>query len=166
MRRQILAPVTAGVLLALAGTAQAATKSTTFQVTANVLENCTIVASDLDFGALTIDTDATAQSTITVRCTSGTDYVVNLSGGGSGDALDREMTGTGAITVHYNLFTDAAHLSVWGDGLGGTSNGGGLGAGMANAQSLTVYGLLPANLNAGQVEADNYSDTITATIVY
>jgi spore coat protein U-like protein len=166
MRSQILAPLTAGVLLALAGTAHAATKSTTFQVTANVLENCTITAGDLDFGNLTIDTDATAQSTITVRCTSGTDYTVNLSSGGSGNVLDREMSGAGAVTVHYNLFTDLTHLQIWGDGQGGTFNNGGLGAGMANAQSLTVYGQLPANLNAGQVEADNYSDTITATIVY
>jgi spore coat protein U-like protein len=166
MRRQILAPLTAGVLLALAGTAQAATKSTTFQVMANVLENCTITAGDLDFGPLTIDTNATAQSTITVRCTNGTDYTVNLSAGGSGNVLDREMSGAGAISVHYNLFTDANHLGIWGDGLGGTTNGGGMGAGMANAQALTVYGQLLAAANAGQVEAGAYSDTITATIVY
>jgi len=33
-------PIAAGVLLAMAGAAQAATKSTTFQVTATVAENC------------------------------------------------------------------------------------------------------------------------------
>lgn len=167
MRKQILAPLTAGVLLAMAGTAQAAEKTTTFLVTANVLENCTITAGDLDFGDWTVDVDVTAPSTITVRCTAGTDYVVNLSGGTTtGNVLDREMTGGGAININYNLYTDAGHLNIWGDGNGGTFNLGGIGAGMGVAQALTVRGQLLASANPGLIEAGAYSDTVTATIVY
>lgn len=167
MRKQILAPVTAGVLLALAGTAQAAEKTTTFLVTANVLENCTITAGDLDFGDWTVDTDVEVDSTITVRCTANTDYVVNLSGGTTtGNVLDREMTGAGATNVNYNLYTDVARTNVWGNGAGGTFNLGGIGAGMGVAQQLLVRGQLLASANVGLVEAGVYTDTITATIVY
>lgn len=167
MRRHILAPVTVGVLLALAGTAQAAEKTTTFVVRANVLENCTITAGNLDFGDWTVDTDVAVDSTITVRCTAGTDYVVNLSGGTTtGNVLDREMTGPGATNVNYNLYTDVARANVWGNGQNGTFNLGGIGAGMAAAQSLLVRGQLLASANIGLVEAGVYTDTITATIVY
>jgi spore coat protein U-like protein len=167
MRRQILAPVTAGVLLALAGAAQAATKTTTFVVTANVLENCTIAAGDLDFGDWTGDVDVAAQSTITVNCTAGTDYVVNLSGGTTtNNVLDREMAGAGPVHINYNLYTDAAHLNLWGNGAGGTFNLGGNGGGMGVAQQLLVRGQLLASANVGLIEAGGYSDTVTATIVY
>ncbi len=166
MRRQILAPVTAGVLLALAGTAQAATKTTTFNVTANVLENCTISAGDLNFGNWSGDVDVAVQSTIVVHCTNATGFEVSLSGGLiSGDPLDRQMSSGGAVNLHYNLFTDLNHSDIWGDGTDGSTVLG-AGTGMANAINLTVYGQLLASANPGGFDAGLYSDTVTATIEY
>ena len=46
----LTAGVTAGVLLALAGAAQAATKTDSFQVSATVSKNCVIDAPDLNLG--------------------------------------------------------------------------------------------------------------------
>jgi spore coat protein U-like protein len=168
MRRQILAPVTAGVLLALAGTAaQAAQKTTQFQVSANVVENCTISAGNLAFGDFFGDNDLTANATITVRCTNGTDYVVNLNGGSTtGNVLDRELSNGGPVNINYNLYTDAAFANVWGNGGGGTSNLGGIGAGMGTPQALIVRGRLLASNNVGEIDAGLYTDTVTATVVY
>ena len=49
MRKQIIAPLAAGVLLALAGAAQAATKTASFTVNASVGKNCVISAGNLAF---------------------------------------------------------------------------------------------------------------------
>jgi len=167
MRIQKLAPVAAGVLIALAGPAQAAQKQSNFQVTAKVLENCTISAADVPFGDWLGDTDVEVESTITVRCTLNTDYVVNLSGGTtSSDPLDREMTSGGPVNIHYNLFTDAGHSEIWGNGSNGTGNNDGLGEGMGTPKDFTVYGRLRASDNPDPFEAGDYADTVTATVVY
>ena len=165
MRRQILAPVTAGVLLALAGTAQAATKTTTFTVSATVVENCVISAADMNLGNFFGDNDLNATSDITVRCTNGTDFTVNLSPGSSGNPLSRTLK-NGAQSLVYNLYTDDARSKVWGDGLGGTFNDGGLGGGMAVVRTLTVRGQLLASANTGPVDVGLYTDSIIATINY
>ena len=47
---RILSGVSAGVLLALAGGAQAAHDTANFSVTANVVANCTVDGDDMDFG--------------------------------------------------------------------------------------------------------------------
>jgi spore coat protein U-like protein len=167
MRIQNLATVAAGVLLALAGPAQAAQKQSNFQVTATVLENCTISATDLAFGNWLGDTDVASQSTITVRCTLNTDYAVNLSGGStSGDPLDRQMTSGGPVNIHYNLYTDAAHQQLWSDGSNNTFNQKGTGAGMNQSDSFVVHGRIRAADNTAAFEAGGYADTVTATVVY
>lgn len=165
MHRHLLAPLTTGVLLALAGTAQAATKTSTFQVSATVVENCVISAEDLVLGEFFGDNDLEATSDITVRCTSGSDFSVNLSPGSSGDATKRTLT-AGSQTLFYNLYTDVDHTLFWGDGTDGTENLGGLGEGMGVAKTLTVRGQLLASDNDGAIEAGNYTDLITATVVY
>lgn len=165
MRRQIMAPATAGVLLALAGAAQADQKSTTFEVSANVKKNCLITAGNLAFGDWTVETDASSTSTITVRCTNGTAFVVNLDAGAyaSGDITQRQMDGPGTVNLRYNLYT-AGNL-LWGNGTTG-ANDGGTGAGMGSPQSLTVTGKLLTADNQGAIQPGLFTDTVTATVVY
>jgi len=80
MKRTIVAPLTGAILLALAGTAQAAaTRTTTFNVSATVVDNCVISAGDLSLGVFDGTTDLASTSTITVNCSNGTDYTVDLS---------------------------------------------------------------------------------------
>jgi len=166
MSMKIIAPIAAGVLLAMAGAAQAGTKTTTFQVTTTVTDNCTISATDLDLGLFDGSTVRTSTSTITVNCTSGTTYDVDLSPGASGDALNRKMY-DGTAFLDYNLYTDGSYGTVWGNDLGGTGRPVTTpGAGMAVAQTLTVHGRLPLTANNLAAEAGNYADTITATITY
>jgi spore coat protein U-like protein len=165
MRKQIIAPTVAGVLLALASTAHADQKSTTFQVQATVKKNCVVTAANMDFGDWTVEADTSTTSTITVRCTSGTSYVVNLDAGqnAGGDINERQMDGPGAVNVKYNLYTDTD--LVWGNGTIG-ANDGDIGAGMGSPQSLTVTGKLFVADNQGAIQPGLFTDTVTATVVY
>ena len=166
MRKQIVAPLAAGVLLALAGAAQAATKTASFTVSATVGKNCTISAANLALGEFVGDNNLTAQSDITVRCTNGTAFNIALDDGLTGTYAGRRMVGPGGNFLVYNLYTDNTYAAVWGDDTGTTDVVGGSGTGMANALTRTVYGRLLAADNVGAVEAGAYSDTIVATITY
>jgi spore coat protein U-like protein len=165
MRRQIIAPVVAGVLLALAGTAHADQKSTTFQVSTMVKKNCLISAGNMDFGDWTVENNTSTTSTISVRCTNGTAFDVFLDAGlhSNSDINARQMDGPGDVNVRYNLYTDGD--AIWGDGTTGASDGG-TGAGMGSPKNLTVTGKLFVSDNEGAIEPGLYSDTVTATVEY
>lgn len=92
-------------------------------------------------------------------------YSVQLSPGSSGSYLPRSLSGPG-YQLDYNLYTDAARSSVWGDGSGATAtinDGYLLGALLPVVRSYTVYGRMPAGQN---VAPGSYGDTITVTINY
>jgi spore coat protein U-like protein len=168
MRNSVIAPIGAGVLLALAGAAsEAATKNDSFLVTASVSKNCIITAPDLNLGVFDGTNDLTASSTISINCTSGTTFNVDLSTGSSATYAMRTLV-NGTDTLNYNLYSTNTYTAVWGNGTGGTVRGAGTGQGMAagQVQSLTVYGRLLASDNTGAFGAGSYSDTIVATITY
>lgn len=164
MSMKIIAPIAAGVLLAMAGSAQAATKSTTFQVTATVAENCVVTATSLAFGTFDSVTNRFANSNVAVNCTAGTNFEVALNDGLNGlDLNNRQMTGPGPQTLLYNLYSDLARSTVW--NAINTQNG--VGAGMATPVNFPVYGELLASLNQDRLlDEGAYSDTVTATITY
>ncbi len=166
MHSNAIATVTAGVLLVLAGGAQAGTATATFSVTASVANNCTVSATNLAFGTFTASADVTNSSTVTLNCTNGTPYTVTLSTGSSGSFTARTMkSGTNALT--YNLYKDSGFTTIWGDGTGSTSTNAGTGAGLSAAKqvSYTVYGKLPY---AGNQDAPvgSYTDAITVSVSY
>jgi spore coat protein U-like protein len=123
--------------------------------------NCTVSTSGLNFGTYdvfsSLNDDITA--TITVNCTKNKSYSISLSSG-SGTFGSRTLTGTlGAL--NYNLFLDATHLTIWGDGSSGTSTFSGTGTG-ANI-GTPVYGRIPARQN---VRMGTYSDLVTVTVTF
>lgn len=176
MRKVLIGLVTSGALLAVAAGASASTTTTTFTVSASVLKTCSVSATNLAFGNYTPGGGQLAStSTVSVLCTNGTTFTAALNAGSttSGTVAQRLMAESGGSgTLQYNLYTTAAHSTVWGDGTGSSATESGTGAGMANAdaQSLTVYGLLPDNATnqaapvTGATTA--YSDTITVTVTY
>lgn len=143
---------------------QAATKTTTFQVTATVTESCTVTATDLAFGNYDPSAaDNEQTSTITVTCTKGSDYDIGLNKGISGaDVTTRQMIDTVSTDLlNYSLFSDASRTVNWGDTVSTDTVHVGTATGAAEAH--TVYGRIPA----GQyVTAGSYSDTITVTVTY
>jgi spore coat protein U-like protein len=135
-----------------------------------VLCTCSVDASPLAFGS-TLDPITTpsvnANGAVTVTCGPIgllVGYDVRLSRGASGSYASRTLT-SGADTLAYNLYTDAARTIVWGDGGGGSSvvsNSFLIGLGNTS-RTHTVYGRIPALAGA---TPGVYADTIIATVVW
>ncbi|CAE6738034.1 MULTISPECIES: Csu type fimbrial protein [Paraburkholderia] len=134
-----------------------------FTASATVVNNCLISATNVAFTSTGVLSSAlNASGAITARCTNGDAYQIALSSGSSGSVAARQMQRAGGGgAVNYQLYTDPAHTSAWGDGTAGTTMATGTGSG--NAVSITVYGRVPAQTTP---MPGNYSDTITATISF
>jgi len=143
-------------------TATAATKTAKFSVTATVDSDCTIAATNLAFGNMGLlagNVDAVA--TITVTCSPTTPYAISLDEGDvPGSSVDARMMASGASSMLFQIYRDAARTQVWGktsgvDTVGGTGDG--------TAVELTVYGRVPTQ---APPTVGSYIAQITATITY
>ncbi|HUX72534.1 MAG TPA: spore coat protein U domain-containing protein [Steroidobacteraceae bacterium] len=169
MRKLLKVALAAGALSA--GAAHAGATSTTFPVTATVQATCSATASPLGFGTYTPGVGPlTANTPISVQCTQGTAFTVALNRGSTtGGTIGQRLMANGTNTLQYNLYTVAGLTTVFGDGTTGSTVGGtGAGVGVANAQTVTVYGQLPDNAvnQAAVPSATPYSDLITVSITY
>jgi len=124
---------------------------------------CTISATSVNFGTYNVfnGSDVASTGTVTYRCNgSAHNITVALTQGASATFNPRQMQ-KGAEALTYNLFRDASHSTIWGDGTSGTSV-----YQIANPPNntnvnLTVYG----SVSAGQdVSAGTFSDTVTAVV--
>jgi spore coat protein U-like protein len=161
------APLAGAVLLAMCGSAQAASPaSTTFGVSASVAANCLVTASDIAFGNYDGTAAKSASQDLKVRCTNGLPYTVKLSSGGG--TFAQRLLSSGSDSLQYNLFTEAGFANIWGDGGGGTVSVPGTGAGMsiAKEQTHTIFGSLPNSAANQDAPVGNYADTITVTVEY
>lgn len=132
---------------------------------------CTIAANPFNFGSYAplSGTTTSTTGTVSVTCSAliaglNVSYVISLTSGSSGTYTARKMQFS-PYQLNYNLYTDAAYSTVWGDGTASTST-------VSDSYNLalismtrnyTVYGLIPASQ---QVGAGSYTDTITATVTF
>lgn len=153
----------APALLALACAGAGAQSSATFTVTATVLPSCTVIGGGtLAFGIVTPGNQADGSVSVTAICTVGTPYTLSLDAGtGSGATMTQRRMSSGADTLSYGLYHDAARTQPWGDGSAGSSTVGSTGTGLA--QAFTVYGRVPSSATA---TVGVYADTITVTATY
>ncbi len=143
------------------------TATATFTVTLTLQPNCTIAASPLAFGTNgVLATAINQQTTVSVTCTNTTPYNVGLDAGtvtGS-TVASRLMAGTATgnttTTVDFQLYQDAGRTTIWGN-TQGTNTVAGTGTGAA--QSITVYGQVPAQATP---KPDTYQTTVTATVYF
>ena len=143
------------------------TSGGTFPViaSATVINDCIVSATSINFGgSVGVLTSALAATgTITAKCTNSDSYTIALNKGTTTGASlsDRQMAGSGSAVVHYQLYTNSGHSTIWGDGTSGNSTSGGTGTG--SNQNYTVYGLVsPQTTPAPNL----YSDTVTVTVSY
>jgi spore coat protein U-like protein len=159
--------VAGAIALALGGVSGTQAAVDNLDVTATVTANCTITANALNLGTYdgvvaNASTPATAQSNISVLCTSGAAATVTLDDGanqGAGSTAadpNRRLT-DGTNFLNYGLFTDNARSDEWGD----TTGTGVAHTGTGSAASLVVYGSIPEGQT---VPAGSYTDTVVATI--
>ena len=115
--------------------------STTFQVTTRVNAVCEITASNLDFGVYSAQGGSPLQGTTLLRatCTPNTTYHVGLDQGQSpGATVNQRKMASGANALNYQLYSDAARNTIWGNTTG-TDTVTGVGTGLA--QDHTVFGV-------------------------
>ena len=125
---------------------------------------CTVATPTLTFGTYAPLSGApqTANGTVTVNCTVGASVQIALSSG-NGTFAQRTLLGPAPAFLTYNLYTDAAFSTVWGDGTLGTQTV------LVNVPllltpaSATIYGMIPGAQN---VPVGSYSTTITTTITF
>lgn len=136
--------------------------------------SCSVSASGLSFGNYDVFAAGpiTSTTTLSVTCTLTTggatdvNYTVALSPGASSTFVQRQMK-NGGNALGYNLYSDSARTTVWGDGTGSTQTVPGLMKVKPSTPSLTdnltVYGSVPALQDAA---VGAYSDNITITLSY
>jgi spore coat protein U-like protein len=121
---------------------------------------CTTVSGTaLAFGSYTGIGIAQSTAMVTLAgCTTGFAYSVGLNAGAGtgGTVATRKMT-SGALTLNYQMFQNAAHTTNWGNTLNVDAE---TGTTTAATKALTVYAELPA---AQYPTPGTYTDTITAT---
>jgi len=154
------------LIFVFAADIEAATTTTTFNTTANVVDQCnTLTASDMAFGAYDpfSGTSLDSTNTVSVTCTTGTSWDVALNAGTTtgGTIALRKMT-NGSETLDYNVYTNAGHTTIWGDGTSGSNTVTGTGTGAA--QNSTAYGRVMVSQTG--VSTGSYSDLITVTVTY
>ncbi len=148
--------------------AQAGSATTTMQVQITLVASCAVSATTLNFGSGVglLTTAVTGSTTLSVTCSNTTPYNVELDGGtvtGS-TVASRLMAGTATgntgTTLGFQLYSNAGLSTVWGNTVGtNTVTGTGTGA----AQTLTVYGQVPAQTTP---KPDTYQTTINVTVAY
>lgn len=147
------------------GVADAGVDTTTFNVSASIVDACDVQAVNLAFGAYSPSavTALNGASTVSVYCTVGTTYQLSLNvGTGGGDFTGRKML-SGAHQLTYNLYTTAARTTVWGDGTSSTATVSGTGTGLLTAVNHTVYGQIGVNQDSAP---GAYSSTVTVTVSF
>ncbi|WP_255211542.1 Csu type fimbrial protein [Serratia ficaria] len=156
-------------LLTLSPLAAADSKTATIGVSATLVSACeagSTSSGNISFGSLNFGTRyflSTAVSVagqqnagaIRVKCNNGTSYHVLLDGGQSGNTAARYLQSAAGQKVNYNLYTSAAHSTIW-DNLTGVSQ-------TANGVDnwLPVYGMIPAQATPA---VGSYTDTVQVTI--
>jgi spore coat protein U-like protein len=152
MKRIVLAA--AAALMTLTASRASAADTALLTVTANVAQVCNVEAAALSFGSYdplsASPTDGAAA--VTVTCTNGTPWSLTLS------ANSGSMTGPGASSLSYALYSDAAR------GTDFPTAGGAAMIGDGTAQTVQVYGRVPAGQNL--VLAGLHTGSVTMTVNY
>ncbi len=135
--------------------------TTTAPITGSFAATCSVSAGTLGFGTYAPATASLASATISVNCSNGASYQVSLGGGSNQSGAQGGMPGPGGSLLSYELYSDSARTAAWGDGsaLGARVSATGTGS----AQSLTVYGRIPAGQS---VAAGSYADSVVVTVEY
>jgi spore coat protein U-like protein len=120
---------------------------------------CTMSVSGPVFGTYDpfASTPLDAAGSVRFSCTS--PAAILLSTGSSGSYAPRTMR-SGSSTLAYNLFTDAARTSVWGDWTGGSTL---RLVGAGNDQTIPIYGRVPPLQDPGP---GAYGDTLIVTFYF
>lgn len=169
MAKKILIFLASGMLLiGFAKVVIGHTLTNTMPVMASVDAACNVATNALQFNTYNAFSGVKdAVTNIELNCSPGTKYNIYLGPGKSGHSADRYMVGiTHGEKLHYNIYTDPAHMNIWKEkGEASNPNVDYIKGEVANAGlvKVNVYGEIPA---AQKAREDKYSDDITVTVDY
>lgn len=146
----------------------AATATNSMTVTTTVANTCSFSSvTNTSFGTidgLFLSNASVSNGSIVVTCTSGATYSVALGAGNNLSSGNRRMV-NGTNFIVYQLYSDMAQTTLWGDGTAGIgSTRSGL-SGSGATQSYTVYAKIPTSPQSA-VPAGSYTDTLTITVTF
>jgi spore coat protein U-like protein len=137
-----------------------------FDVSITLQNDCTITFNDINHG--TVSTLASNHDAASVgdniTCSFADSYTIAMNVGTGGGTYATRTLANGANTLDFNVYSDSARTTIWGDGSGGsavltkTSTGGGV------ADPIDVYSRVLGG-QTGKPEG-TYSSTITATATF
>lgn len=151
---------------------QAATKSATISITANITAACnagSVAGGNISFGTLNFGSHSLLNQeikligqansgAILVQCSPSVSYKITMGGGNSNNTAQRSMKGTNyAQQVNYNLYSDANYSAIW-DNITGVTR-----IATGNQEWISVYGRVPAQTTP---RADVYQDTVVVTVAW
>jgi spore coat protein U-like protein len=139
---------------------EAASATGNMPVKLTVLSQCQVSAGTLDFGNATfIDSDISANTKFTVRCTKNTKYSVNILTGQNFVSNTRNMkNASSGETIAYTLYQDSALSTAWGTVPSTSTTGTG-------TRDFNVYGVVPQQGN-GEFTPGVFNDTVTIQVDY
>jgi spore coat protein U-like protein len=171
MLRHIRIAAFAGLIVAASTFAavHASTSTANLTVQLQVDGTCTVNAATLDFGSTgLLASPITASTSLSVTCSTSTPYSIGLDNGANFSTTRRMRQGATSNFIGYGLYTDAGLTNAWTTASSSTAcattNSCALGTGNGSAQSITVFGQVPA-LGTGPVPGA-YADTVTITVTY
>jgi spore coat protein U-like protein len=168
LKRAIVSAIAFGS--AILGTHISAEKANSIMnVSVFVKHSCSMNTTSMAFGTydgVVANASNALEATATVisTCTSGAEALITMNAGasagsGSADAPVRRMTAGPGKYLDYQVYSDVARDTVWGN----TVPTGVALTGTGVPQSLTVYGSIPS---AQVVPEGDYTDRIYVTISY
>jgi spore coat protein U-like protein len=122
-------------------------------VSVNVIQSCTISATDVNFGdydPLDAAADDDGEGTLNVRCSKGHQYKITFLGA-------RVMTGPTAETLAFELYPTSARAAAWVSEIYEPA----IGRASITEDVITVFGRIPAGQD---VPVGAYSTTVQAEI--
>ncbi len=147
----------------------AGSSTSTMNVSVSVVHSCSMDSSPMAFGAYdgfvaNASTALEAMATVFSTCTSGAAALITMNAGasaGSGSAAApvRRMTAGAGKYLVYQVYSDDARGTVWGN----TASTGVALTGTGVSQTLTAYGRVLAAQPAAQ---GVYRDQLSVTITY
>jgi spore coat protein U-like protein len=135
--------------------------TTTASISGSVSPICSVSAGSLGFGTYSAAAASLGSATVSVNCSNGGAYRVSLGGGQYSTSATRRMLGPSNNYLSYELFSNSGRTVQWGNGtvFGGQVSG----TGSGSAQSLIVYGRIPASQLS---TPGTYSDSVLVTVEY
>lgn len=124
---------------------------------------CSVSSTGVNFGLYDVFAPMPTDSTgsVTYDCDpSDKNIRITLSSGVGGTFVPRSLT-NGNDLLAYNLFTDAALTSIWGDGTGGSSYYTRNNPHPKKPTVLTIYARIPPLQDVG---TGSYTDTVIVTV--